>query len=79
MLIFFIHGVATRDVKHADPLKAAIKTEFKNLGADLPNFYSSLWGNALKDVDRMWDRIDRDYRSLTKRVWNIYRQTKTFY
>jgi hypothetical protein len=28
MLVFFIHGVATRDVKYADPLKASIKQEF---------------------------------------------------
>ncbi|MGL5881358.1 MAG: hypothetical protein ACRC2V_26805 [Xenococcaceae cyanobacterium] len=47
-------------MKYADPLKAAIKSEFKNLNLDFPNFYSSFWGNALSDVDRMWSCIDRD-------------------
>jgi hypothetical protein len=36
MLIFFIHGVATRDVKYAEPLKIAIKDEFKKQGKELP-------------------------------------------
>lgn len=34
MLVFFIHGVATHDVKYADKLKTLIKKEFdqqKNL------------------------------------------------
>jgi hypothetical protein len=64
MLVFFIHGVATRDVKYADPLKTAIKSEFKNLGRDLPNFCSSFWGNALNDVERMWNCIDRDLQKV---------------
>jgi hypothetical protein len=66
MLIFFIHGVATKDVKYADSLKAAIKSEFKNLEMDLPNFFSSFWGNALNDVDRMWNSIDRDLQKVKK-------------
>jgi hypothetical protein len=66
MLIFFIHGVATRDVKYADPLKAAIKSEFKNLGIDVPNFYSSFWGNALSDIEKMWSWIDRDLQKAKK-------------
>jgi hypothetical protein len=66
MLIFFVHGVATRDIKYADSLKAAIKEEFKKINADAPNFYSSFWGNALNDVDRMWDCIDRDLQIIKK-------------
>jgi hypothetical protein len=66
MLIFFIHGVATRDVKYADPLKTAIKEEFKKINADVPTFYSSFWGNALNDVDRMWGCIDRDLQTVKK-------------
>jgi hypothetical protein len=36
MLIFFIHGVATRDVKYAEPLKIAIKEELKKYGVISP-------------------------------------------
>jgi hypothetical protein len=66
MLIFFVHGVATRDIQYADSLKAAIKEEFKKIDADVPNFYSSFWGNALNDVDRMWNCIDRDLQIIKK-------------
>jgi hypothetical protein len=64
MLVFFIHGVATRDVKYADPLKAAIKQEFIKIGKAKPQFYSCFWGNALNDVDRMWNSIDRDLQNI---------------
>lgn len=64
MLIFFIHGVATRDVKYAEPLKIAIKEELKKYGVISPCFYSSFWGNALSDVDKMWNQIDQDINSL---------------
>ncbi len=60
MLIFFIHGVATRDIKYADSLKTAIREEFNRKVTALPIFYSSFWGNALNDVDKMWNWIDRD-------------------
>jgi hypothetical protein len=63
MLIFFIHGVATRDVKYAEPLKIAIKEELKKHGLS-PCFYSSFWGNALSDVDKMWSQIDLDINTL---------------
>ena len=64
MLIFFIHGVATRDVKYAEPLKIALKEEFKKHGMEFPHFYSSFWGNALSDVEKMWSQINRDINIL---------------
>lgn len=64
MLIFFIHGVATRDVKYAEPLKIAIREELNKHGVISPCFYSSFWGNALSDVDKMWSQIDRDINTL---------------
>ena len=64
MLIFFIHGVATRDVKYAEPLKIALKEELKKHGVVSPCFHSSFWGNALSDVERMWNHIDRDLSTL---------------
>jgi hypothetical protein len=32
MLIFFIHGFATQDVKYAQPLESLIREEFKKRG-----------------------------------------------
>jgi hypothetical protein len=71
MLIFFIHGVATRDVKYAEPLKIAIKDELKKQGKELPYFYASFWGNASKDVEKMWNHIERDLNSLQQNYSEI--------
>jgi hypothetical protein len=71
MLIFFIHGVATRDVKYAEPLKIAIKDELKKQGKELPYFHASFWGNASKDVEKMWNHIDRDLNSLQQNYSEI--------
>lgn len=48
MLVFFIHGVATHDVKYADKLKNLIKEEFDQQEKSLPHFYSSFWGDVLR-------------------------------
>lgn len=60
MLIFFIHGVATRDVKYADPLKNLLREQLAILGKPSPHFHSSFWGNALSDVSKMWNWISQD-------------------
>jgi hypothetical protein len=57
MLVFFIHGVATRDVKYADALKAAVRTHCLEKKAAIPCFHASFWGNALSDVSKMWHQI----------------------
>jgi hypothetical protein len=67
MLIFFIHGVATRDVKYADPLKRSIQESFAQLGKTFPHFYSCFWGNALNDVSRMWNLIHQDLQNYKKK------------
>lgn len=66
MLVFFIHGVATRDVNYADPLKSLIKDEFIRREEPLPHFHSSFWGNVLRDVDKMWHWIEQDLQSFKK-------------
>lgn len=38
MLVFFIHGVATHDVKYADKLKNLIKEEFDQQKKSRPIF-----------------------------------------
>ncbi|NES93930.1 MAG: hypothetical protein F6K32_01585 [Desertifilum sp. SIO1I2] len=64
MLVFFIHGVATRDIKYADPLKESIKQEFTLKNRPLPHFYSSFWGNALSDVSKMWNCLHQDFQDI---------------
>lgn len=61
MLVFFIHGVATRDIKYADPLKESIKQEFTLKNRPLPHFYSNFWGNALSDVSKMWNCLHQNF------------------
>jgi hypothetical protein len=66
MLVFFIHGVATHDVKYADKLKNLIKEEFIQTEKTLPHFYSSFWGNVLKDVGKIWNWIHQDLQDVKK-------------
>jgi hypothetical protein len=67
MLIFFIHGVATRDANYSKLLSDSIKKEFTHLGQKLPYFYSSFWGNVLTDFNKIWNHIDEDLTLLEKR------------
>lgn len=71
MLAFFIHGVATRDVKYADNLKELIRQEFIKRNQPLPHFYSSFWGDVLSDVDKMWNCIYQDVESARKNTHQI--------
>lgn len=67
MLVFFIHGVATRDVKYSNSLIEGIKKEFNQIDQKLPYFYTSFWGHVLNDFNRIWNHIDEDLNSLEKR------------
>lgn len=71
MLVFFIHGVATRDVKYADNLKELIRQEFIKINQPLPHFYSSFWGDVLSDVDKMWNCIYQDVELASKNTPQI--------
>ncbi|MEW5860815.1 MAG: hypothetical protein AB1861_26160 [Cyanobacteriota bacterium] len=66
MLVFFIHGVATRNVQYADNLKLLLKNEFDKRGELLPHLYSSFWGNILTDLDKIWNVIHQDLQELKK-------------
>ena len=66
MLVFFIHGVATRDANYAETLKNMIKEEFFQRNQALPHFRSSFWGNVLRDVDKMWNWIEQDLQNFKK-------------
>lgn len=81
MLVFFIHGVATRDVKYADNLKVLIRENFTKRGESIPHFYSSFWGNVLSDVSKMWNWIYQDLQEIKKnypqaKVEDIFRYQK---
>lgn len=67
MLIFFIHGVATRDVKYSHALIDGIKKEFYQADQRLPYFYSSFWGHVLNDFNKIWNHIDEDLSILEKK------------
>ena len=67
MLVFFIHGVATRDVKYSNLLIDGIKKEFNQIDQKLPYFYTSFWGHVLNDFNKIWNHIDEDLNSLEKR------------
>ncbi len=66
MLVFFIHGVATRDVKYSNSLIDGIKKEFNEINQKLPYFYTSFWGHVLNDFNKIWNHIDEDLHSLEK-------------
>ena len=66
MLVFFIHGVATHDVKYGDKLKSLIKEEFDQRDKPLPYFYSSFWGDVLRDVGKIWNWIHQDLQEVKR-------------
>jgi hypothetical protein len=66
MLIFFIHGVATRNVQYADALQKSLKQASQKLNQPAPIFYASFWGNALSDMQKVWNYIDQDLQILKR-------------
>ena len=64
MLVFFIHGVATRTVQYADDLKVLLREEFTTRGEPIPQFHSSFWGDVLSDVGKIWNWIHQDLQTL---------------
>jgi hypothetical protein len=71
MLVFFIHGVATQDVKYARSLESLIREEFKKRRKSCPHFYSSFWANILKDVGKMWNWIEQDLQEFQEENSNL--------
>lgn len=60
MLVFFIHGVATRTNQYAEKLKDNLKEEFHKKHKTIPYFYSSVWGGLLGDTDPLWNFVQKD-------------------
>ncbi|MBE9144807.1 hypothetical protein [Planktothrix mougeotii] len=67
MLVFFIHGVATRDACYSSNLQQLIKTEFSHREEKNPHFYASFWGSALTDMGKIWNGIDEDLAAVKKK------------
>ena len=66
MLVFFIHGVATRDAQYAEQLRVFIRQEFQQRDKSFPHFHASFWGNILRDIEKMWNGIDQDLQELKR-------------
>lgn len=71
MLVFFIHGVATRDACYSSNLQQRIKTEFSHREEKNPHFYAGFWGSALTDIGKIWNGIDEDLAAVKKKYPKI--------
>ena len=74
MLVFFIHGVATRDACYSSNLQQLIKTEFSHREEKNPHFYAGFWGSALTDIGKIWNGIDEDLAAVKKKYPKIDRE-----
>ena len=66
MLVFFIHGVATKDADYSKHLQNLLKREFTRRNHALPHFYSSFWGVVYKQTGQLWHWIHQDLQELKK-------------
>lgn len=66
MLVFFIHGVATRDSEYSKPLQNLLREEFTKREQPLPSFFPGFWGNVFKQTGQMWNWIHRDLQELKR-------------
>jgi hypothetical protein len=60
MLIYFIHGVATRDANYANKLIKLIQEECKRQNRPIPYCHAGFWGNVLKGTEKLWRDIDQE-------------------
>ena len=67
MLVFFIHGVATRDNTYASELTDKIREDFSERKQQAPLFYSSLWGGVLKNTPNLWNWVQQDLNDFEKK------------
>jgi hypothetical protein len=66
MLVFFIHGVATRTNEYANELMDKITEELSKRGQQVPIYYSSLWGGVLKNTPQLWNWVQQDLNDFQK-------------
>lgn len=70
-LVFFIHGVATKDAGYSRKLESLIKQELIKREQLLPHFYASFWGNVLKQTGQIWNWIHQDLQDFKKSHPNV--------
>jgi len=78
MLVFFIHGVATKNSNYALGTSKKIREEVILQCGDLPTFYSGFWANILRDKSKLWNQIfssldDAKRRHRKTDIKNIFR------
>jgi hypothetical protein len=66
MLVFFIHGVATKDAGYSKQLETLLKEEFIKREQLLPLFYASFWGNILKQTGQIWNWVHQDLQDFKR-------------
>jgi hypothetical protein len=66
MLVFFIHGVATKDAGYSKRLQVLLKEEFDKRDEPLPHFYGSFWGAVVSNKGKLWNWIHQDLKDLKK-------------
>ncbi len=66
MLVFFIHGVATKNADYSKQLQNLLREEFLKRDCPLPHFYAGFWGNVLKQTGQIWNWIHQDLQNLKK-------------
>lgn len=71
MLVFFIHGVATKNSDYSESLSRSVRDSLNKTGQDLPLFYPSFWGDVLKDKNQIWNHIFNDLRAAKSRFPKI--------
>ncbi|MEW5858239.1 MAG: hypothetical protein AB1861_12785 [Cyanobacteriota bacterium] len=80
MLVFFIHGVATRTNEYANELTNKIKEDFSKRNQSAPLFYSSLWGGVLKNTPNLWGWVQQDLNDFQRThqidVGNVFQYSK---
>jgi hypothetical protein len=71
VLVFFIHGVATKDAGYSKRLETLIKEDLNQRNVPFPIFYASFWGSTLKRTDQLWNWIHEDLKYLEKSYPNV--------
>lgn len=66
MLVFFLHGVATKDADYSKQLQNLIRKGFDHRKQPWPHFYAGFWGNVFKQTGQMWNRIHSDLKELKR-------------
>jgi len=71
MLIYFIHGVATRDASYANKLIKLIEEECKRKNLAIPYCYAGFWGNVLKGTEKLWRDIEQELQTQKQKNSNF--------